>query len=175
MACAFGTVSHVCATKCEKCEKAKRTYYVERVWECERVFELHRAQGHDCFFSLRGLHSVVVAFMLCLPFRFHTRLLALSSSLPSQYLPFWHRGNETTSATTVLRTVNLYESFCKQDILIAFLNGTDVCAQTTPSIAFLKRDGSQSHTPPTENTHCKISSLALRHSAIADWSKNAVS
>ena len=33
-------------------------------------------------------------------------------------------------------------------------------------IAFLKRDGSQSHTPPTENTHCKISSLALRRSAI---------
>jgi len=33
-------------------------------------------------------------------------------------------------------------------------------------IAFLKQNGSQVHTPPTENTHCKISSLTLRCSAI---------
>ena len=59
----------------------------------------------------------------------------------------------------------MYTTFFKH-ILIAFLSGTDVCAQTTPSIAFLKRDRSQSHTSPTENTHCKISSLALRRSAI---------
>ena len=63
----------------------------------------------------------------------------------------------------------VYTTFCKQDILIAFLSGTDVCAQATPLITFLERDkflkqdGSQSHTPPTEYTHCKISSLALRH------------
>ena len=76
--------------------------------------------------------------------------------------------NETTSTTTVVRVINLCK--CTQlffkHILIAFLSGTDVCAQTTPSIAFLKRDRSQSHTSPTENTHCKISSLALRRSAI---------
>ena len=32
--------------------------------------------------------------------------------------------------------------------------------------SILKWDGSQGHTSPTENMHCKISSLALRHSAI---------
>ena len=76
--------------------------------------------------------------------------------------------NETASTTTVVRAINLRK--CTQlffkHILIAFLSGTDVCAQTTPSIAFLKQDGSQSHTSPTENTHCKISSVALRRSAI---------
>ena len=40
------------------------------------------------------------------------------------------------------------------------------CIPEAWQIAFLKRDGSQSHTPPTENMHCKISSLTLRHSAI---------
>ena len=32
--------------------------------------------------------------------------------------------------------------------------------------SILKRDGSQGHTSSTENMHCKISSLALRRSAI---------
>ena len=43
---------------------------------------------------------------------------------------------------------------------MAFLSGMDVCTQATPTIAFLKQDGSQSHTLPTENTR-KISSLTL--------------
>ena len=92
-------------------------------------------------------------------------------SSPITFLPFWRRENETASAATALRTI--------------FLSGTDVWAA---SIAFLKCDKlhswsmtnwipkarwSQSHTPPTENTHCKISSLALRRSAInipqASW------
>ena len=50
---------------------------------------------------------VLAAFMLCLLFRFRTRLLARSSSVPSQFLPFWRCDNETTSVTTVLRTINL--------------------------------------------------------------------
>ena len=29
--------------------RAKRTYYVERVRECERVFEPHRTRGYGCF------------------------------------------------------------------------------------------------------------------------------
>ena len=56
-----------------------------------------------------GLHGVEAAFTLCLLLRFHTRLLALSSSLPSQLLPFWRRDNETASATTALRTINLHK------------------------------------------------------------------
>jgi len=42
-----------------------------------------------------------------------------------------------------------------------------------------KQDGSWGHTPPTENTLCKISSLTLRHSAMSvivksRWSVSAV-
>ena len=44
---------------------------------------------------------------------------------------------------------------------------TFTCFPKVGHIAFLKRDGSQGHTPPTENTHCKVSSLALRRSAIS--------
>ena len=46
MACAVGTVSHAWATKYEMSRKAKRMYYVERVRECERVFEPHRRRGY---------------------------------------------------------------------------------------------------------------------------------
>ena len=126
----FGLVSHACATnKSVKSvrRQAKRTHYVERVWECEHVFEPHRTQRYGrlsrrpctLFASLgaaalscthrsrRGLHSVEAAFTLCLLLRFHPRLLALSSSLPSQLLPFWRRDNETASAITALGTIKL--------------------------------------------------------------------
>ena len=83
--------------------RAKRTYYVERVRECERIFEPHRTRGYGCFsrrprvlfaslgagalsctrHSWRRLHSVMAAFTLCLLFRLRGRLLALSSLLPS--------------------------------------------------------------------------------------------
>ena len=56
--------------------------------------------------SWRGLHGVEAAFTLCL-LHFRARLLALSFSLPSQLLPFWRRDNETASAATALRTINL--------------------------------------------------------------------
>ena len=52
------------------------------------------------------------------------------------------RDNETTSATTALRTITYVSvtTFCKQDILYAFLSGADVCTQATRLIAFVKRD-----------------------------------
>ena len=37
----------------------------------------------------------------------HQDPIALSSSLPSQLLPFWSRDDETASAATALRTINL--------------------------------------------------------------------
>ena len=40
------------------------------------------------------------------------------------------------------KLAKVYTIFCRQDLLIAFLNGMDVCAQTTPLIAFLKHDKS---------------------------------
>ena len=107
--------------------KAKRTHYIERVRECECIFELHRTQRYGQFSrwphtlfvllgaaalsrthrSRRRLHSVEAAFTLCLLLCFRARLLALSSSLPSQLLPFWRHDNETASTATALRTINL--------------------------------------------------------------------
>ena len=73
---------------------------------------------------------------LSLWFCFRVSLLSLSSSLLSEFLD-----NETASAATALGTTNLHISvhtFGKQELLIAFLNGTDVCTQATPLLAFLK-------------------------------------
>ena len=84
--------------------KAKHMYYVERVRECECVFEPHRMRGYrhfsrrswTLFASLDAaalsctqrprcrLHRVVAAFTLCLLFRFCARLLTLSFSLSLQ-------------------------------------------------------------------------------------------
>ena len=100
VACAFGSVMHVQQTVKSVRRKAKCMHYVERVQECERVFELHRMQRYGrlsrwlraLFASLGAaalspthrsrcrLHGVEAAFTLCL-LRFRARLLALSSSL----------------------------------------------------------------------------------------------
>ena len=64
-----------------------------------------------------------------------------------------------------------HDQFLKRDQLhtqvgkIAFLSVTNSIPIAWP-IAFLKQDGSQGHTPPTKNPHCKITSLALSHLAI---------
>ena len=83
-------------------------HYVERIQECERIFEPYRTRRYGCLSrrpralfttlgaaalsrthrSRRRLHGVEAAFTLCLLLRFRARLLALSSSLPSQLLPF---------------------------------------------------------------------------------------
>ena len=62
---------------------------------------------------------------------------------PPKSLPFLHCNNETARAATALGIINLrkmYTNFCKQDLLIAFLDGTDVYTQATPLMAFLKCD-----------------------------------
>ena len=48
-----------------------------------------------------GPHSVVAAFTLCL-LRFHIRVLALFSSLPSQLLPFCRRDNHCKNKVVTL-------------------------------------------------------------------------
>ena len=98
---------------------------------------------------------------LCLRFCFHISLLALSSSLSSQFCTM-----KPLVPPQRLEQQSVH-TFCKQELLISFLNGTDTlaCIPKAWQIAFLKRDGSWGHTLPTENTHCKISSLALRRSA----------
>ena len=114
----------------------------------------------------------MAVFTLCLLFCLHARFLALSSLLlPSQFLPFWRRDNETASTASSLRTINLrkftqtgyFNCIPKQDGCLR-TSHTFNCIPEAWQIAFLKPDGSQSHTPPTENMHCKISSLALRRS-----------
>ena len=101
---------------------------------CERGFAPHKTRGYGSFSrrphtlfaklgtaglsrthrSRRRLHDDVVAFMLCLLFRFRARFLALSFLLPS---PFCCRTNETTNTATAL-TMNLRKCthFCKQDL-----------------------------------------------------------
>ena len=138
-----------------------------------RIWSFLKTATHFICFASRCcslLHSLLSTrtswccgciYALCLLFRFRSRLLALSSSLTSQFLPFWSCNNETTSAATALRTINLHK--CTH--LIALPSRMDVCTQATPLIAFLKQDGSWAHTPLTKNMLCKISSLMLRRSA----------
>ena len=84
---------------------------------CECGFTLHRTRGYSSFsrqprtlfathssFSTRTSRRCDCIYAVYLPFRFHARLLALSFSLPS---PFCCCNNETASAATVLRTINL--------------------------------------------------------------------
>ena len=59
----------------------------------------------------------------------------------------------------------MYTTFSKQVLLIAFLNGKDVCTQATLLIAFVSRT-EVGHILLMENLLCKISGLALMHSAI---------
>ena len=106
--------------------------------------------------------TTVVAALSSLPFscQFFSSFLLASNH---NFLAFWRRNIETASTATALEMINLHK--CIQ----LFVNRTfnciskpdDVCGQ----IAFLKHDGSWGHTPLTENTLCKISSLALRCSA----------
>ena len=111
-----------------KCEKQSVRTTLKEFRGCERGFEPRGysrfsrrpralfaslgAAGHSrTHRSRRGLHSVVAAFTLCLLFHFRARLLALSSSLPSQFLPFSRRDNETASAASALRTINCTQLF----------------------------------------------------------------
>ena len=56
-------------------------------------------------FSIRTSWHWGCIYVLSSPFS--RQALALSSSLPSQLLPFWRRDKETASAATVLRKINL--------------------------------------------------------------------
>ena len=124
--CAFGLVGPYMYNKVWKVRrKAKCTHYIERVWECERVFEPHRTWRYGCFSrrpcalfpslgaaalsrthrSRHGLQGVEATFTLSS--LFSRQALAHSSSLSSQLLPFRCCDNETASATTALRTINL--------------------------------------------------------------------
>ena len=108
---------------------------------------------------------------LWLRFHFWASLLALFLFTHSHhnFLPFWCRNNQTTSAVTVLETTNL----CKcthlfvSRYLIEFPSKWDGCLHTSHTFNWIsKQDRSWWHTLPTESTLCKISSLAVRCSAV---------
>ena len=125
-----------------------------------------RKMAMRCLCFLRTSRDCGCVYALCLRFHFCTSLLALSSSLTSQFCQFDVATMRPLLLAPLQRTINLRKHTQLQDILLAFLSRMDVCAQATPLIALLKRDGSWGHTPPTESTICKISSLTLRRLAI---------
>ena len=134
--------------------RAKRTHYVER---CERGFAPHRTRGYGRFSrrpralfaslgaaalsrthrSQRGLHGVVVGFTLS---AFSSvvvpgtpRLLALSRS-------HHHFFVATMRRLAPLQRWERIWTIKLRKLYTIFVSGTDVCAQTTPLIAFLKCD-----------------------------------
>ena len=99
---------------------------LERVSRSEHGFKLHRRiwsflKTTTCFicfarrcwtllyssFPTQTSRHYGCIYALCLLFHFCARLQALSSSLPTQFLPFWCCDNETANAATVLRMINL--------------------------------------------------------------------
>ena len=176
------SVMNVQQTKCEKCEKAcitlkefenasafsncteRKDMHLSR-WPCTLFASLSTAALSHTHPSRRRLRGIEAAFTVCL-LHFRARLLALSSSLPSQLLPFWRCDNETTSTATALRMMNL----------LAFLSVTNCIPECDKLLFWAWQIAFPSVTncvpeydttpPPTKNMHCKISNLALRHSAI---------
>ena len=172
-----GTCGWPCTTRCEKCEKDGKAY-IEKIQECDCSFDLHQTRGCGqfstticflCFasccsslsclsFSTRTLQGCGCIYALCLRFRFHVSLLALSSSLVAQFLPFWHSDNEIAIAATALETINLCNY--TQLFVTNCIPKQDGCLCTNHTFnCILKRDRNWEHTQPTENTLCEISTL----------------
>ena len=132
-------------------------HYVEWVWKCECVFELHRTWGYGrlsrqphacthrswCDFMALWLHLRSV-FSVFTPGSSSFFLAPITTTFA-----IWRRDNETANTATPLRNLRK----CIQ-LFGAFLSMTNCIPKAWH------------HTPPTENTHCKISSLTLRRLAI---------
>ena len=105
----------------------KHVHYVERVQECERIFEPHRMRryGHlsrrsrALFASVGDATLSLMLIILGMDFmamRLHLRsvfsVFALGSSssffAPITTFGIWHRGNESASVTTVPRKTCVY-------------------------------------------------------------------
>ena len=133
-------------------------HYVEWVWKCECVFELHRTWGYGrlsrqphacthrsrCDFMALWLHLRSVFSSVFAPGSSPFFLAPITTTFV-----IWHRDNETANTATPLRNLRK----CIQ-LFGAFLSVTNCIPKAWH------------HTPPTENTHCKISSLMLRRLAI---------
>ena len=132
-----------CATRCEEDSKV----YVERVPGSEHGFQ-HLTECKDmivlCFTAAAPSYLSILPrtshciLDLCLCFCFRVSLLALSCLLSSQLFFLFDVATLTTSAAIALGMINLCK--CTQlfvsRFFFTFLNGTDVCAQATPLIAF---------------------------------------
>ena len=92
-------------------------------------------------------------------------LLALSSSLVSQFLQF----DVATRPQAPLQQQMINLRKHTQLFVTGYFNCIpkwDGCLHTSYTLNCNSTGGSRDHTLPTENTHCKIRSLALRCSAI---------
>ena len=138
---------------------------VSRMWGRFRTAQ-HTTQGYEFFkttarficyarrccslsyssFLTRTSRRCGCIYALCLLIRFRARFLALSSCSHHHFV------------------VATMRPLAPQGILIAFLSGTDVCAQAT-TCEKLHSWSMTPHPANWEHTHCKISSLALRRSA----------
>ena len=102
--------------------KAKCTHYIERVQECDRVFEPHRTWRYGslsrrprAFFASLSYSSFSMQASRCWGCIYALSSPPFSHQAPSsfflapitQLLPFWRRDNETASAATALRMINL--------------------------------------------------------------------
>ena len=119
-----------CATKCEQCEDGKA--YVKRVKKVSKVLNTSLKvriwsflKTTTCFFaslaaapfirshrSCHGLHGVVAVFW---PSVFAFVFVPVSQFFLTHshhnFLPFWHRDNETASTTTALETSKCTQLF----------------------------------------------------------------
>ena len=117
---AFGLVGHACAMKCEKCEKeGKRMRVRFRTTRNAKIWSFIKMTTRFICFTRRCCSLSYSSFLIrtsrrwgciyTLSFPPFLRRAPSSFFLSSQLLPFWRRDNETASAATALRTINLHK------------------------------------------------------------------
>ena len=117
VACAFGMKW---ATKCEKESKVYvlrwkgsrmwarfRTAQNERIWSFLKTTTWLICFARLCCSHSNSLFSMQTSRPCGCIYAVFSHQAPSSSSLPSQFLPFWCRDNETASVTTALKTLNL--------------------------------------------------------------------
>ena len=152
----FGTVGHACAMKYEKCEEDKA--YVLRV---ESFDDVSAVSNHtECSFLKTTTRLICFVRHCC-------SLSYSSFSCDADFTALWLHLRSLSSLPFLRQALSFFprfqHNFCHFDVetmrpLVQLQHWLTFCKQDI-LIAFLKQDRSQGHTPPTKNTYCKISSL----------------